>query len=594
MGDEADQIRERVGVAEIIGEYVSLKRAGAHFKALCPFHQEKTPSFIVSPEKGIWHCFGCGKGGDVFAFIQEIEGVDFREALKQLAERAGVLIRRTAFAQGKESPNKRQRLFELLALAAKFYQTVLRQHEAGKRAQKYLRERGVREETMREFQLGYAPMRWDTMQQFLQKKGFSLPEMMQAGLVGTGQSGKFYDRFRGRIMFPVADIQGRVVAFGGRITLWHATGEEGKYINSPETSLYEKRKIVYNLSRAKAALRYGEPCVVVEGYMDAMMLHQAGIKNVVASSGTALTPDHIQLLSRYTKELHFAFDADQAGDKATIAATESALNAGLRVATIVLPAGEDPADVAARGKSVEKIFRRPRSLLTVLLARLTAEARAGKREEQLAALLPLLTRVRNPVFQGELVREVAQALTIGEREVLRLLEETSVGSVPPVAEDGDEPGAGNAFIEAERQLLGVLFVSASAREAVWAGLTPELFVDGKTQALYTIMHNLAQNTVEWMALDEEALLAMVPNSSQSLARALAAVAADVLDRSPESAAGEAQALVRMLQERYLRSRLADMQARLKEVSAEEKTQALQQFQGVLEELAAVQSQAQGK
>ena len=276
MAGETDLVKERLDLADVIGEYVPLKRTGAHFKGLCPFHQEKTPSFIVSPEKGIWHCFGCGKGGDVFVFIQEIEGVAFPEALKQLAERAGVPIRRTSFAQGKESQSKKQRLFEVLGLAAKFYHAVLMQHEAGRRAQAYLAERGVREETMREFELGYAPMRWDTVQKFLQKKGFSVEEMIQAGLVGAGQGGKFYDRFRGRIMFPVTDVQGRIVAFGGRIVPWHATGEEGKYINSPETALYEKRKTVYNLSRAKAVLRGGGAGIVVEGYMDVVMLAQGG------------------------------------------------------------------------------------------------------------------------------------------------------------------------------------------------------------------------------------------------------------------------------------------------------------------------------
>ncbi len=589
MSGEVDMIKERLDVADVVGEYVPLKRVGAHFKGLCPFHQEKTPSFIVSPQKGIWHCFGCHKGGDVFTFVQEIEGIDFAEALKMLAERAGVELRSTRLRQGYgEAKQGKQRLLELLSLAAKFYHTILMQHSAGRKAKEYLQERGVKEETMREFEIGYAPMKWDSLQQFLSSKEFRVEEMIQAGVVGEGQSGKSYDRFRGRIMFPITDVQGRVVAFGGRIVPWHATGEEGKYINSPETSLYEKRRIVFNLSRAKAQLRHQEPCVVVEGYMDAVLLTQVGIKNVVASSGTAFTPEQIALLKRYTSTLHFSFDADSAGEGATIAATQEALAAGMRVATIVLPAGQDPADVAARDPSqAVRIFESPQSLPAVLLARLAAEAEPAKREEALAALAPFIRRVSNVVLQGEMVGEIASLLHIPESEIIRLLGRVPI-QVTEAATDEFLPNTGDGQLRAEQELLGLLITSSAARQAVWGKLKAELFIDDGLRGLYNTMHTLEEHhTMERLNADEEALLAWLPPALHSLVLALSEAGEERLLHAPDGPVAEAWATLRTLQRRHLRTRLQHMQAKLAQASESERPAVMQQFQQVAEELAEV-------
>lgn len=577
MAGEVELIKERLDVADVVGEYVPLKRAGAHWKGLCPFHQEKTPSFVVSPQKGIWHCFGCGKGGDVFGFIQEIEKLDFPEALKLLAERAGVqLPERAAFT--KDSRDKRQRLFDLLSLAARFYHTVLMKHEEGKRARAYLAERGVIEDTMREFMIGYAPMRWDSIQEFLQGRGYSLAEVIEAGLAGRGQGDKTYDRFRGRIMFPVTDVQGRVVAFGGRIVPWHATGEEGKYVNSPETKLYEKRRTIYNLARAKAALRHNQPCVVVEGYMDVVLLHQAGVRNVVASSGTAFTPEHVALLKRYTPVLHFAFDADAAGNKATVSATEAALAAGLQVATLVLPAGEDPADVVVKHPTqVSEIFSQPRSLVAVLLERLQRHQTSDNRQEILAALLPLLARVANPIQQGEMVREVSTTLAIPETTVIHLLSQATRAPQRP-APPADAPAASaQPTAAAERELLGLVLVSRSAREAVWGKLRPDFFLEKDSRDLYNTMHSLKGE--EW--LDH------IPLAQQTFAYALAAVAEGQLAKSSDGAVGEAHGLLKFLTRRYLEMQLQDMQRRIAGATGPERIRMLQEFQTAAEQLSAV-------
>ena len=279
--------------------------------------------------------------------------------MKLLADRAGVEIK----AYKKESSDKRTRLFALLELTARFYHEVLINQPAGKKALGYLKKRGVSAKTVQSFQLGYAPMQWDILQIYLRKKGYSPREMLAAGVAGESQQGKLFDRFRGRVIFPIADLQSRVVALGGRITPWHETGKEGKYVNSPETELYSKRRVVYNLARAKRYLRSGESCLVVEGYMDVVLLDQVGVRRVVASSGTAFTDEQIAQLKRFTDTLHFAFDADEAGVKAAISATQGALAAGLRVATVALPEGEDPADVAVRSPDeLKKYLSQPRSL----------------------------------------------------------------------------------------------------------------------------------------------------------------------------------------------------------------------------------------
>jgi DNA primase len=406
MSLETEQIKERINIADVIGEHVKLKSAGQSMKGLCPFHGEKTPSFIVTPRKASWHCFGCGEGGDVFSFVQKIEGIDFPTALKLLADRAGV----TLPERRPQVENHRQRLFDLLAATARFYHEILMNQKAGERAKQYVAERGITEKTMQEFMVGYGPHAWDTLSKWLQKKGFTTEEMVAAGVVGKADSGKLFDRFRGRIIFPVLDLQGRVVAFGGRIVPWHETGNEGKYVNSPETALYEKRRTVYNLSRAKKVLRGGQACVVVEGYMDVVMLVQAGIEHVVATSGTAFTQEHVDILKRFTNTLHFAFDGDGAGWKATIAATQSALASGMNVDTIVLPDEKDPADIAKENpEGVQEIFKQTKPLMEVLVDRIGVGSTA-QREQALDALIPLLRLVKNPIVQGGMVEQVAQLL----------------------------------------------------------------------------------------------------------------------------------------------------------------------------------------
>ncbi|HEX9074221.1 MAG TPA: DNA primase, partial [Anaerolineae bacterium] len=294
-----DDVKQKIDIVDVIGQYVTLKRAGRNFKALCPFHNEKTPSFIVFPDQGTWHCFGsCGMGGDVFTFLMKKENIDFGEALRRLAQRAGVELSRERPGEDVE----RKRLREVLAAAAAHYHYLLKQHPAAQVAREYIARRFITPETMGLFEIGYSLNEWEAMKSFLVGKGYSVHDLEAVGLVIQREGGGTYDRFRGRLMFPIRDRNGQVIGFGAR-TL---SGDEPKYLNSPQTPLFDKSGTLYGLDLAKDAIRAQNLAVIVEGYMDVIGAHQGGFKNVVASLGTALTEKQLGLLKRLTKRYALA------------------------------------------------------------------------------------------------------------------------------------------------------------------------------------------------------------------------------------------------------------------------------------------------
>ena len=353
MADTVQQIKDRLSIVDVVSQYVKLERAGASLRARCPFHAERTPSFHVSPERGTYHCFGCNVGGDIFSFVEAIEGLDFKGALKVLAEKAGVELvyeRGGLPGQGKEQKDERERLFELLETATIFYTSRL-----SDAAKKYLKERGLSDATMKEFRLGLAGDAWSELSDFLKTKKFTDREIVEAGLAknpagqqaayGAGnERGRLVDKFRNRIMFPIADPAGRIVGFSGRIFGEKASPEAPKYLNSPETPLFHKSRILYGFDRAKQSIRKLNCAVLVEGQVDLAASHQAGWGNTVAVSGTAFTDEHAALIRRMTDNLVIALDADQAGIKAASRAARAALALGLNVKVAQLPSGLDPAD----------------------------------------------------------------------------------------------------------------------------------------------------------------------------------------------------------------------------------------------------------
>ncbi|MBT4153255.1 MAG: DNA primase [Candidatus Magasanikbacteria bacterium] len=343
---DTQRIKDRIDVVDLVGEYVQLKPAGTRHKGCCPFHNEKTPSFMVSKERQSWHCFGCNKGGDIFSFIQDVEGMEFVEALKFLAQKAGIQLE-TNVSEVKQ--HQKNRLRDIMQDAGYFYHNFLMQMEASQDARAYLTGRGVKEETMIGWQIGFVPEQWELLTKYLLKKGHSIDDLILTGLTikkdGASRGRGFYDRFRGRIMFPIHDLHGNIVGFTGRL-LEEKEGAGGKYVNTPQMPLYDKSRVIFGLHKAKKAIREAGVAVVVEGQMDVIASHQAGITHVVASSGTALTEVHIGVLKRYSNVIAMAFDADEAGMKAMERGIDLSVEAGLQVKIISIPegAGKDPDD----------------------------------------------------------------------------------------------------------------------------------------------------------------------------------------------------------------------------------------------------------
>ena len=333
--DETELIKSKVNIVDLISEYIPLKKAGVNFKAPCPFHNEKTPSFVVSPERQIFKCFGCQKSGDIFTFLMEKEGMDFKDALEMLAKKAGIVLKQT-----ESKKDFKQRLFEVNLKAQEFFHYMLTKHPLGKNALEYLKSRGVTDESIESFGIGYAPNSWESLTKVLLKRNFTISEIIEVGLAVSSRNGG-YDRFRGRITFPLIDSKDKLRGFSGRV-LYLA---EPKYINSPQTPIFDKSEYLFGINLAKAEIRAKKEAVLVEGEMDVIMSHQAGFRNVVASKGTALTEGQVNLIKKFTENLSLCFDMDIAGDSASRRGIEIAEKAGLNIKVIELTSGKDAAEV---------------------------------------------------------------------------------------------------------------------------------------------------------------------------------------------------------------------------------------------------------
>ncbi len=334
------EIRERSDIVAVISSYLPLKRSGANYQGLCPFHQEKSPSFNVNAPRQIFHCFGCGVGGNVFSFVMRMEGLSFPEAVKQLGERVGITVEETPVTPAdRQRRDQRDKLLRINEAACTFYHRLLLEDAAGAPGRRYLRQRGFEAEIVRAFRLGFAPDQWEALTGHLTAQGFSREELRAAGLVreGSGSRGD-RDLFHNRLLFPILDAEGKVVAFGGRVL------DDGlpKYLNSPETPVYHKGRTLYGLYQGRDAIRLARAVLVVEGYFDLLALHRAGIANVVAACGTALTSDHARLLKRYAEQALLVFDADKAGRAATFRAMDALIPEGIEIKAVTLAAGEDP------------------------------------------------------------------------------------------------------------------------------------------------------------------------------------------------------------------------------------------------------------
>ena len=428
--DTVQEIKDRLTIVEIVTPYMKLNRAGKSLVGLCPFHKEKTPSFHVSSERGTWHCFGCGLGGDGFSFIEKIEGVDFKGALKILAEKAGVQVTSIYGSERQEDKSKKERMREAMNRASEWYAEKL----SGSPAAVYAKKRGLGSETVTEWNLGYAPEAWRALLEALTALGFTNEEMLSAGLIkeADGKPGVYYDRFRNRLMFPIHDAASRVVAFTGR-ALSH--DDQAKYLNSPETELYHKSEILFGMDRAKDALRTRGFTMLVEGQMDVLLAHQAGFTNAVALSGTALSEKHLALMKRYSDNLMLVLDADSARLSATAKSAMLALSAGLKVKAVRLPKDKDPADMISKDpKEFALCIAAAKPVADFFLGVLAERERDPHRLISSAEkiVLPLINAMQSPMEREHFMQAAARSLGLSTEAVRE-----SLAKLPRINKSGE-------------------------------------------------------------------------------------------------------------------------------------------------------------
>jgi DNA primase len=473
MDNTLQDIKDRLNIADVLSGYIQLKKSGVNFKAVCPFHNEKSPSLMVSTQKQIWHCFGCGEGGDIFGFVMRYENLEFRDALKLLADKAGVKLPEYK-PKDQNVINKEEQLYKINDFAARFYHEIL---VKGKLAapRDYLKKRGLSPLTIGQWQIGFAPEGFHTLEQALVKKKVSLNDLVEAGVSAKNERGQIYDRFRGRITFPIFNSVGNIVGFSARILV--DDGKSAKYINSPETAIYNKSRVLFGFNFARTEIRKQDEVIVVEGQMDCISCHQAGFKNVVASSGTALTVEQLMQLGRFTKNVKFCFDADAAGLIATRRAVENGLAQGFTIKILSLVGAKDADELI---KKDAKEFARQAAaaplFLDFYITKQFQNFNQSIAEKKLveAELLPLLNLLTDPLELDHYLRIVAEKLGTTPHVLLETLHKLKKGSgavsgnaaKTGVIKIGSVPITGpNAL---EKQVLGGMLLYPEYREWVIA------------------------------------------------------------------------------------------------------------------------------
>ncbi len=474
MVNNVEEIKTRLNIVDVVGEYVRLTKGGANWKGICPFHSEKSPSFMVNEEKQIFHCFGCGKGGDVFTFVEEIESLDFRETLKILAEKAGVQLEE--YKGAPQEKDHKKRTLEALELATKFFETQLWKGIGKDKILGYLNERGISDDSIRNFRLGFAPAGWDNILKFLQSRGFSLEEISRTGLLVQKNpdplkansyklEANFYDRFRDRIMFPVEDAMSVVIGYSARV----APGQDesqAKYINTPETLVYHKSKVLYGLSRAKQNIKQKNFTLLVEGQLDVIAAHQAGLANTVAVSGTALTAEHVTILKRYSDNVSMLFDMDNAGKQAAQKSADLCFQQDVKVKMVTLSEGKDAAEVAAKDPQllISAVANSPEAVEAFFanaLKQFDQKTAEGKRSIA-NAVLSHVANIASQIERTHWIKKLAHQLDVEEKvinDVLKALTPSSFASPSQPKEVGKDSTSFQDRAEIVRDLLVGLIMS---------------------------------------------------------------------------------------------------------------------------------------
>ncbi len=493
VDSQIQEIKEKLQITDVIADYVQLKKAGTNWKGVCPFHSEKTPSFVVTPSKQIWYCFGCNLGGDIFEFIKQIENIEFPEALKILADRAGVELKKQTQAEIQVA-EKKASLYDINSTAAKYFSKVLWESRAGNEALLYLRGRGLNDQTIKKWQLGFAPDDFHYLENFL-FKSYPKEDVIMAGLVVKKDDGSIYDRFRGRVMFPIQNIHGQVVGFTGRILKEEKNLPEGrspaaKYVNTPETPIYNKSRELFGLHFAKNQIRKSNRAVLVEGNMDVISSHQAGVEEAVASSGTALGNLQLQTLLRLTENLIFSFDTDVAGTAATKRALEEALSLGFNVKVVTIKDAKDPDELIKKGvglwkKAVDTASNFADYFFDTILTKTDLNDVEAKR---LAAkeLAPLILRMSDPVTRGHFVRKLSRGIDVAEQQIWAIINKLTLPKPqkPQVLPQNKRKSRREVL---EDQLLGLCLTVKNTSQL--KDFTEDDFTDGSKGAFKLLASN---------------------------------------------------------------------------------------------------------
>jgi len=411
-----DEVKQRIDIVEVVNQYVKLTKSGRTFRGLCPFHSEKHPSFFVYPERQSWHCFGaCNTGGDVFSFIMKKEGIDFGEALRLMAQRAGVSLPSRSEPSAKKE--EKERLYQVNEAVAQYFHNLLVSSQAGEKARSYVASRGLSSETITSFQLGFSPNSWEALKQHLLERGYTEGELLTAGLIIQGEGGGSHDRFRNRLMFPISDVRGHITGFGARAL----DDSLPKYLNSSQTPVFDKSGSLYGINLAAAAIRQQNLVVIVEGYMDVITAHQNGFTNVVASMGTAVTERQVSTVKRRTKNMIFALDADVAGEEAMLRGVgyENTLEAEVKV--IILPEGKDPDDVIKEDAKIwQKLLEEALPIVDYTFNMVTANLDLTTAKDKTSAvdkLLPIIAEIKDTVRQAHYLQKLARLVNVTERNL---------------------------------------------------------------------------------------------------------------------------------------------------------------------------------
>ena len=559
MDSQVDEVKNRVDIVGLISEYIPLKKAGRNYKALCPFHGEKTPSFMVNPDRQIFKCFGCGEGGDAFAFLKRMEGMEFAETLRFLANRVGVKLK-----DYHPSPleQKKEVYYQISEVAAHLYQFLLTKHPMGKKALEYLKQRGVTSRSIQDFQIGITPSQRNFSVKFLQKKGFSLPDIEEAGLAISTSDGPV-DRFKNRIMFPILDVQGKVIAFSGR----SLGDQEPKYLNSPETPIFSKSKALYGLNLAKTSIKKEKTAILVEGNLDVISSVQVGVANTVAPLGTAVAPQQIELLKRFAENLVFAFDNDPAGDTAAKRAITLAENQEMNIKVVQLSSGKDPDEVIRKNpsdwkKAISGAVPVYDYFISSAIKKFGIDSAEGKRKAA-STVLTDLAQLQDDVLKAHYLQVLAGKIGM-EESVLR----SALAKLNPSQDQStqikkilEKPLTKEAVFLVQRYLLALIIQSGQALQS----LDPTLFEDETYQEVAKLLKKAAP---EKGSLKIKKITKLFPEALLPILDELLLLEIDSeLLETPEKVDSEIHYCLERLKQLNLRKRLRQLSLAIKQAES---------------------------